>query len=211
MKINFKAILISLALLFFSIQTAFAENTGDTQLKRFLKSSTTFKATFSQSLFDENGIELQFSAGVFSLKKPGQFAWDYEEPYPQTIMSNGKKIWMYDSELEQVTIKPVDASLSNSSMVLLFSKSDLDKEFKIIKLDVIKGVNWLELISKKDDSEFNSILLGMKNDQVVSIKLVDGFGQTTVIKFTEIATSPSFDKSRFEFKIPNNVDVIGGE
>ena len=202
---------MSLALLLCSIQPVSAENTGDVQLKTFLKNSTTFKATFSQSLFDENGIELQFSAGVFSLKKPGQFAWDYEEPYPQTIMSNGKKIWMYDSELEQVTIKPVDASLSNSSMVLLFSKSDLDKEFKIIKLDVVKDVSWLELISKKSDSEFNSILLGMKNNQVVSIKLVDGFGQTTVIKFTHISTSPVFDKNRFEFKVPKNVDVIGGE
>jgi len=211
MKFNFKKILISLALLFCSVHTVSAENTGDVQLKTFLKNSTTFKATFSQSLFDENGIELQFSAGVFSLKKPGQFAWDYEEPYPQTIMSNGKKIWMYDSELEQVTIKPVDASLSNSSMVLLFSKSDLDKEFKIIKLDVVKDVSWLELISKKSDSEFNSILLGMKNNQVVSIKLVDGFGQTTVIKFTHISTSPVFDKNRFEFKVPKNVDVIGGE
>lgn len=211
MKFNFKAFLISLALIFCCVQTVYAENTGDVQLKTFLKNSTTFKATFSQSLFDENGIELQFSAGIFSLKKPGQFAWDYEEPYPQSIISNGKKIWMYDSELEQVTIKPVDATLSNSSMVLLFSKSDLDKEFKIIKLDVVKGVSWLELISRKSDSEFNSILLGMKDNLVVSIKLVDGFGQTTVIKFTEISTSPSFDKNRFEFKIPKNVDVIGGE
>jgi len=211
MKFNFKTILLSLVVLLSAIQTVNAENTGDVQLKKFLKNSTSFKATFSQSLFDENGIELQFSAGVFSLKKPGKFSWDYEEPYPQTIMSNGKLIWMFDSELEQVTIKPVDATLSNSSMVLLFSKSDLDKEFKIIKLDVVKGVNWLELISKKSDSEFSSILLGMKNDLIVSIKLIDGFGQTTVIKFTEISIKPSFENNRFEFKIPKNVDVIGGE
>jgi len=211
MKFNFKTILLSLVVLLSAIQTVNAENTGDVQLKKFLKNSTSFKATFSQSLFDENGIELQFSAGVFSLKKPGKFSWDYEEPYPQTIMSNGKLIWMFDSELEQVTIKPVDATLSNSSMVLLFSKSDLDKEFKIIKLDVVKGVNWLELISKKSDSEFSSILLGMKNDLIVSIKLIDGFGQTTVIKFTEISIKPLFENNRFEFKIPKNVDVIGGE
>jgi len=210
MKINFKAVLISL-LLFSGFSANVYANSGVNQLKAFLKNSTTFKATFSQSLFDENGAELQFSAGQFSLKKPGQFSWDYEEPYPQVIMSNGKRIWMYDSELEQVTIKPVDSSLSSTSMVLLFSKSDLDKEFNILKLDVVKDVSWLELTSKKGDAEFNSILIGMKDNLIVGIKLVDGFGQTTVINFTEISASPVFKKDRFEFKIPKNVDVIGGE
>lgn len=210
MKSYFKIIISSLVVLIASTQLSLAENTGATQLKKFLKNASSFKAEFTQSLFDENGIELQFSAGQFSLLKPGKFSWDYQEPYHQIIMSNGKKIWMYDSELEQVTIKPVDSSLSKTSLVLLFSDSDLDKEFRVETLDVVKGVSWLQLTSKQPDSEFNNILVGMKNDLIVGIKLIDGFGQTTVISFSDITTSTSFKKDRFNFVIPKNVDVIGG-
>ncbi len=194
-----------------SMQVSQAANTGVTQLKSFLKKSDTFTALFSQSLFDENGSELQFSAGQFSLQKPGKFSWDYEEPYPQIIMSNGKVIWMYDSELEQVTIKPVDSTLSKTSMVLLFSKTEIDKDFKIIKLDVVDGVSWLELTAHNPDSEFSNIFIGMKEGLIVSLKMVDGFGQTTVIKFRDIMMSPKFNEHRFEFVIPKNADVIGGE
>ena len=188
-----------------------AANTGETQLKHFLKQSKGFEATFTQSLFDEHGIELQFSAGRFSLLKPGKFSWDYEEPYPQVIMSNGKVIWMFDSELEQVTIKPVDASLSKTSMVLLFNDTDLNNDFNVIELDVVKNVNWLELVSKDASAEFSHIMIGLKDNKIVGIRLVDGFNQTTEIKFTEINTNPAFKKNRFEFNIPKHVDVIGGE
>ena len=211
MKILLKLLVPSFVILFLNVSLVYADNTGIKQLKTFLKSSTNFKAAFSQSLFDENGIELQFSAGQFSLQKPGKFSWDYDEPYHQIIMSNGKLIWMFDSELEQVTIKPVDSSLSKTSMVLLFNETDIDKDFTILKLDVVHGVNWLELTSIEQDSEFNNILIGMKDNLIVSIKLIDGFGQTTVIKFTNIKTSHKFDSNRFEFVIPKNVDVIGGE
>ena len=190
---------------------SFAANTGESQLNHFLKNSKGFMATFSQSLFDENGIELQFSAGRFSLQKPGKFSWDYEEPYHQIIMSNGKVIWMFDSELEQVTIKPVDASLSKTSMVLLFDDTDLKKDFKIIELDVVKNVSWLELVSKDSSAEFSHIMIGLKDNRIVGIRLIDGFNQTTEIKFTDINTTPNFKENRFEFNIPRNVDVIGGE
>lgn len=211
MKCFFKLVNQSLFLFVFVCSSVFASNTGESQLNHFLKNSKGFKADFTQSLFDENGIELQFSAGQFSLLKPGKFSWDYEEPYHQIIMSNGKVIWMFDSELEQVTIKPVDASLSKTSMVLLFNDTNLKKDFNIIALDVVKDVSWLELVSKESSAEFSHIIVGLKNNLIVSIKLIDGFNQTTEIKFTSIKTSPEFKKDRFEFKIPANVDVIGGE
>lgn len=211
MKNYLKILILLPALMFGSVQIVQAKNTGVAQLKNFLKESTAFSAAFSQSLFDENGSELQFSAGQFSLQKPGMFSWDYEEPYPQVIMSNGKVIWMFDSELEQVTIKEVDSSLSKTSMVLLFNKTNLDKDFKIIKLDVIDGVSWLELTAKNQDSEFSNILIGMKKNQIASLKMIDGFGQTTVITFTNINMKPAFKNRRFEFIIPKNADVIGGE
>ena len=211
MKKPFKVIASVFFILVCSAQFSYAENTGVTQLKSFLKKSSSFSAAFGQSLFDENGIELQFSAGQFSLKKPGKFSWDYDEPYPQVIMSNGKKIWMYDSELEQVTIKPVDSTLSKTSMVLLFSKTEIDKDFNIMELDVVDGVNWLELTSKNQDAEFSSIIVGMKKNTIAGLKMIDGFGQTTVITFSNVSMAPKFSKNRFEFKIPKNADVIGGQ
>lgn len=190
--------------------TAVAENTGIQQLNNFIGQTHGFEADFSQSLFDEHGSELQFSAGKFSLLKPGKFSWDYEEPYHQVIMSNGKLIWLYDSELEQVTIKPVDSTLTRTSMVLLFDDTDLLNQFNIIVLSEEENISWLELSPKKPDSEFSSVIVGMKADQLVALKLIDGFGQTTFIKFTGIKQNPDFVKDRFEFNIPKNADVIGG-
>lgn len=210
MKKSLKVFISVVVIMLSSMNISYAENTGITQLKSFLKTSSAFTAAFSQSLFDEHGSELQYSAGQFSLQKPGQFSWDYEEPYRQIIMSNGKVIWMHDSELEQVTIKQVDSSLSKTSMVLLFNKTDIDKDFTIIKLDVVDGVNWLELTAKKADSEYSSILIGMKDNLIDSLKMIDGFGQTTVIKFINIVTDPKFKNNHFEFVIPKNADVIGG-
>jgi len=192
------------------VQLSQAENTGVMQLKNFMQKSANFSASFSQSLFDDRGSELQYSAGRFSLQKPGKFSWDYEEPYHQVIMSDGKVIWMYDSELEQVTIKPVDSALSKTSMVLLFNKTNIDNDFNIVTLDVIDGVSWLELTTKQSDSEFSNILIGMKNNLIDSLKMIDGFGQTTVIKFTNSKTAVKFKSNRFKFVIPKNADVIGG-
>ncbi|MDH5517742.1 MAG: outer membrane lipoprotein chaperone LolA [Gammaproteobacteria bacterium] len=210
MKSRLKLIIIS-ALLLCNIHFAYAANTGVEQLKHFLTRSDSFSAAFSQSLFDEKGYELQFSAGQFSLQKPGKFSWDYEEPYRQVIMSNGKLIWLFDSELDQVTIKPVESSLSKTSMVLLFNKTDIEKDFKLLKMDVIKGVSWIELIARDHDAEFSNIFVGMKNNLINSIKMIDGFGQTTVIQFSKISSAVKFKPGRFEFAIPKNADVIGGE
>ena len=211
MKTHLKFLPVLFGLLFCHAQTVYAANTGAEQLKSFLQKSISFSAVFSQSLFDEKGYELQFSAGHFSLQKPGKFSWDYEEPYKQVIMSNGKSIWLFDSELDQVTIKPVESSLSKTSMVLLFNETDIEKDFKLLKMDVVNGVSWLELIARNQDAEFSNIFIGMKNNLINSIKMIDGFGQTTVIKFSKISTAVKFKPGRFEFDIPKNADVIGGE
>ncbi|MDH5392296.1 MAG: outer membrane lipoprotein chaperone LolA [Gammaproteobacteria bacterium] len=211
MKLRLNILFTILAFFFCHVQSVYAANTGAQQLKTFLNKSVSFSAAFSQSLFDENGIELQFSAGNFSLQKPGKFVWDYEEPYKQVIMSNGKLIWLFDSELDQVTIKPVESSLSKTSMVLLFNKNDIEDDFKILTMDVLDGVNWLELVAIKQDAEFSSIFIGMKNNLIDSIKMIDGFGQTTLIKFTKISTAVKFKAGYFNFIIPKNADVIGGE
>jgi outer membrane lipoprotein carrier protein len=205
MKIKFA---ISLLLVLF-LRVSVAENTGVQQLTNFIAQAHAFEADFSQSLFDEHGYEMQFSAGKFSLQKPGKFSWDYEEPYYQVIMSNGKLIWLFDSELEQVTIKPVDSTLTRTSMILLFDDTDILNKFNIVVLSEEEGISWLQLNPKTPDAEFNSVIVGMKTNQLVALKLIDGFGQTTFIKFTHIKQNPQFASDRFEFKIPKNADVIG--
>ena len=210
-----KPILLSINVLLFSIlfsisPALYAELAAKEQLIQYLEKVKTLKAVFTQTLFDERGMELQFSAGKFQLKKPGMFSWDYEEPYPQIIMSNGQNLWMYDSELEQVTVRQADATLTRTSLVLLYDTATLDEDFDIQDRGEIDGVDWLEMEPRQQDSDFNKILIGLNGGALSAIKLIDGFGQTTLLEFQNIVLNPSLDDAVFNFVVPPNVDVIGG-
>lgn len=178
-------------------------------LQTFLKNTNTLKADFQQKLFDPRGALLQQSVGTFTLKRPGRFIWDYVLPYPQKIISNGKKIWIYDTELEQVTIKPYQQMLSGTPVLLLENNSDLKKDFQIIDLGLENNQHWLSLLPKSEDKAFKEIIVGMTDEGLKTMKLIDGFEQTTVIEFERAIVNLPLKDDIFNFTLPKGVDVVG--
>ena len=179
------------------------------KLEKFLDNTKSLSARFQQKLVDKYGYLLQQSAGSLSMQRPGKFRWDYILPYPQNIISNVKKIWMYDSELEQVNVRPYDQVLDSSPVNLLDKNQKLDIEFIVETMPDGHGQSWVRLIPKSTESDFKEMQIGLKNSVIKTMRFIDNFEQQTEIEFEQLVVNPDLDVSYFEFKTPKGADVIG--
>lgn len=188
--------------------TANAEKFPITQLKSFLASTTTFTADFKQVTLNEYGQAQNTSEGQFYLSRPGKFRWSYKKPFIQEIVSSEGKVWFYDADLEQVTIKKMDDSLGSTPALLLSGEIELEDNFTLEQQGVDEDLLWIKLLPKNEDSGFNYILIGLDNDVLGGMELSDNFGQLTRIYFTNSKINPSLEESIFKFIAPEGVDVF---
>jgi len=204
--------LIFLVILF--SQAAFADekklSTGEVYLENFLANTQTLQATFQQTLRTHTGELIQQSEGEFYLKRPGKFRWNYQTPYEQIIVSDGKRIWIYDVDLQQVTVQKESSSLPATPMSLLKDSSTLHENFNITPIDEKNGVYRLKLVSKKNESDFGEIVVGLDDKGLRFMQLHDQFEQVTDIVFSDTKTNIKLAKEIFEFVPPEGVDVFGG-
>ena len=206
-----RALIFSLAALL-SAQSVSA--TAIDKLHRFLESTRTVRADFSQIVVAKNGRKPQQSSGVMLLSRPGKFRWQIEKPYSQLLLGDGEKVWIYDPDLRQVTVKKVGAALGGSPAALLagdssLDKNSLDKNFTLSEAGEREGIEWLEAIPKSTDSGFEKIRLGFVGADLKSMELFDNFGQTTTLLFFRFERNPALAPTLFRFVPPAGADVIG--
>ena len=210
-----KTFLINILLLFAVVSVnVFAEDkktsTGEIYLENFLANTQTLEANFQQTLRAQDGEVLQQTEGKFYLNRPGKFRWNYTTPYEQIIVSDGERIWIYDVDLQQVTVQRQDAGLPSTPMALLQDSSKLYQSFKVSPLDEHEGVYRLKLESKTKESDFAEIVVGLDAKGLRFMQLHDQFEQVTDIVFSDILTNTKLAKEIFEFVPPEGVDVFGG-
>ncbi len=200
-------LVLSLCLFHASI---FAASAMD-QLNRFHDDIRTIEADFHQELKDANDNMVQESKGKVWIKRPGLFRWEYNEPYPQTIVADGLRIWIYDPELDQVTVKQEDSAMGNAPALVLSGKHPLDRDFKLIEVDRGDKHQWVTLVPKQDDADFAEISVAFLNDVLALLELKDKLGQRTLIHFKSLKTNADIDTTKFHFNVPPGTDVIGGD
>ncbi len=183
---------------------------GERLLERFLSQTRTLSAAFQQTLRADDGFVMQQSEGRFYLARPGRFRWDYEKPYQQQIVSDGDRVYIYDVDLQQVTVQQQNAALSNTPMALMQDKATLTDAYKVQELDSRDGVYRLKLVSKKGDGDFNGIVVGVDQTGLRFLQLKDQFNQVTDIVFDALQTNPKLQSGLFEFTPPEGVDVFSG-
>jgi outer membrane lipoprotein carrier protein len=181
------------------------------RLQRFFDEVTSMRADFVQTVGAEGFASVDESEGVFRLQRPGKFRWDYTEPYEQHIIADGKKLWVYDVDLDQVIVKDLAFVLGQTPAVLLSGPVDLTQQFDIRPMPEREqlGLTWIELKPKNKDTGFDTILLGFSEKNLNAMELMDSFGQVTYLRFFNLQRNPQLDPSIFEFKPPPGVDVIG--
>ena len=181
------------------------------QFQSFVSSTKSAKGTFSQrqlKTVEDETVLSQPASGHFVFAKPGRFIWTYTQPYEQILQADGKHIYIYDKDMNQVTIRKLNRSLNSNPAAILFGDKDVSKSFAITETGTRNGVAWLEAIPKSDETGFEKIGIGMQNGLPVAMELHDAFGQISVLTFHRFQQNPPVDKSQFKFVIPKGADVF---
>lgn len=199
------------ALLSLSSLIASAEDAPVKQLKAFLNSTKTITANFKQVLINEAGDPFQSSSGLFYLQRPGKFRWDYTKPFQQQIISTSGKVWFYDTDLEQVTIKKLDESVGSTPALLLSGDVPLEDNYNVEQQGSEGDMHWIKLVPKSQDSTFKYVLIGLEKGVLNGMQLNDNFGQLTRIYFSNVKLNQTIHSDLFEFKAPSGVDVFSEE
>lgn len=179
------------------------------QLHQFLSSTRTLKAEFSQMVIGKGGRKPQQSSGLVAISRPGKLRWDIQKPYPQLVVGDGEKIWIYDTELKQITVRKAGQAINGSPAALLSGNNDLEKNFTLKDVGEAEGMAWVEAMPKTSDSGFESVRLGFVGSDLKAMELHDSFGQTTHIRFSRLERNPVLPAATFKFTPPAGVDIVG--
>lgn len=179
------------------------------RLNQFVAEVSTFQAVFTQTVVDAEGNMIEEADGEFYLSRPGKFRWDYVTPYAQQIVADGQRIWFYDEDLEQITVKNQDEALADTPAGLLSGKSMPEDTYNIATIAKDDALQWVELTPKDDESNYQWVQLGFDDTGLQQMLMTDAFGQRTRLLFTEVKVNPELDAGRFDFTPPAGVDVVG--
>lgn len=197
-------LLIALILILPGLSTAADVGT----LKSLLNQTTTAKARFAQVVLDRNGKTLQQASGTMEFARPGRFRWEYVKPYEQTIVGDGSRLWIYDKDLNQVTVRKLDQALGASPAALLAGSNEIEKSYALRASGSQGGLDWLEAVPRAKDTAFESIRLGLSKGGLEAMELSDQFGQKTIIKFSDLQRNVKLPPETFRFTPPKGADVI---
>ena len=178
-------------------------------LEAFSHGLDSLKASFTQTIVAPDGRLESESSGEVWLKRPGLFRWSYGGDFPELIVADGEKLWMYDPMLEQVTVKAQSGLAENSPLMLLTDLDSINEQFTVKEVGDFEGLDLLELVSNNPESEFDRVLLGFDGHQLALMSLEDAFGLRTQIRFSNIDRNPELDPDLFRFDPPENTDVVG--
>ena len=181
------------------------------QLKSFVASTKAAKGEFTQQqvkMIDGSAKVSNLSSGSFSFARPGKFIWTYQKPYEQLLQADGDKLYIYDKDLNQVTIKKLGNALGSSPAAILFGSNDLEKNFTLKEAGTKDGMEWLEATPKAKDSTFDQIGIGLRNGVPQAMELRDSFGQVSLLTFKKFEKNPPLPANGFKFVVPKGADVF---
>lgn len=182
---------------------------GVESLQRFFTEVNRYTARFTQVLLDEEGKPVQESSGRLWIERPNKFRWDYETPYKQQIVSDGERLWVYDEDLRQVTVRLLKDGLLETPAALLAGKGRPEEQFHVKDAGAENNLAWVALTPKRRDTGVEEVRLGFGRGRLQAFEIVDGLGQTTRYALQAGVENQPIDPARFKFTPPPGADVVG--
>jgi chaperone LolA len=179
------------------------------RFQSFLRGTQSARADFEQKVYGRDGKLMQESKGSFVFLRPGRFRWTYAKPLDQVIVGDGERVWIYDRDLAQVTVRRLSKALGSTPAALLAGAADVEAAFDLRDAGSRDGLEWLEATPKDRDAGFERVRMGFGAAGVQAMELVDNFGHTTVLRFHDLQRNPKVDAAEFRFEPPPGVDVLG--
>ena len=203
MKRNFKYLLsvITFAIFYTSVQAS--------ELTDYFKNLKTLDANFIQTIYAGSNKPTQKSKGFILVQSPDKFYLEYNDPYKMIYVADGKKLWSYDEDLEQIVVKDQGDLLVNTPAMLLSNPKDLTRQYKVERTGETDGWIWFELTPKKQNTNFETVSLAFADNEFKAMEMHDSFGQTTRLEFTKVIKNPKIAEKKFVFVPPKGVDIIG--
>ncbi|MES2015876.1 MAG: outer membrane lipoprotein chaperone LolA [Pseudomonadota bacterium] len=180
------------------------------QFKSFVSATNAARGEFVQTQVKKSATSKATppASGSFIFARPGKFIWTYTKPYEQLLQADGEQLYIYDKDLNQVTVKKLGDALGSSPAAILFGSNDLEKNFTLSEAPTRDGLEWLNAVPKAKDSQFQQISIGLKNGTPAAMELRDAFGQTSVLMFSKFEKNPSLGAQQFKFVTPKGADVF---
>ncbi|MVW60431.1 outer membrane lipoprotein chaperone LolA [Massilia sp. NEAU-DD11] len=184
-----------------------AHATALDQFKSFVAGTRSARGEFTQTqvLKTRTG---KVSSGTFVFARPGKFIWTYQKPYEQLLQADGETLYLYDKDLNQVTTRKLGGALGSSPAAILFGSNDLEKNFTLAEAGTHDGLEWLNATPKSKDTTFEQIGIGLKDGFPQAMELKDNFGQTVMLKFTNVQRNPALGAQTFKFDVPKGAEVV---
>lgn len=190
-----------------TVQSAWADGIGS--LKDYFLNTNTMRATFKQEVMDKEGSRVQSVEGTMQLKRPNMFRWDYHKPYEQQIVSDGQQVFLYDIDLEQVTVRSLGRTIGSSPAALLAGGKAVEDAFTLKNAVRKDSLTWVLALPKDKDSGYERLILGFREGKLRKMELYDSFSHVTHITFDNIERNPKLDVKDFLFTPPQGADVVG--
>ena len=178
------------------------------QLRAFLAQTQSARGEFTQKVSGRNASAAKSSSGNFVFQRPGKFRWTYDKPFEQVIVADGEKLYLYDKDLNQVTVRKLGAALPASPASILFGANDFERDFEVKDAGVRDGVSWVAATPRAKDTPFERIEIGLRDGQLAGMLLRDSFGQTSNLAFAKVERNPKVDPQLFRFTPPKGADVL---
>jgi outer membrane lipoprotein carrier protein len=210
MSFNKKFTLVALVVAGVLAATDAAHASALAQFKTFVASTHAARGEFTQQQMkkSETSKAAPVSTGTFVFARPGKFIWTYVKPYEQLLQADGEQLYIFDKDLNQVTVKKLGSALGSSPAAILFGSNDLDKNFTLSEAGSRGGLEWLDAKPKTKDSTFQQISIGLRNGTPEAMELHDAFGSTSVISFKKFEKNPPLTAQQFKFVMPKGADVF---
>lgn len=185
------------------------EDPGRKYVDNFVADVVTFQGNFEQALLDVDGQVIDKTTGTLEIQRPGQFRWSYIEPYEQWLVADGLNVWSYDVDLAQVTVKPQASALANTPALLLGGSANALEQFTYEESYVEANTTWVRLTPRNTESGFERVELGFRDGTLHRMVFFDNLEQTTLVALSEVSVNLPIDADRFNFVVPEGVDVVG--
>jgi outer membrane lipoprotein carrier protein len=176
-------------------------------LREFVREVKSGRAAFTQTVTSADGQKKRTSSGSFEFARPNRFRFAYAKPFEQLIVSDGQKVWIHDVDLNQVSVRRLDKALGATPAALLAGAS-LDKEFELATQPSKDGIDWVQATPKQKDGAFQSMRIGFRGRELAAVEILDGFGQRSLLQFSQYAANVALPDATFRFVPPPGADVI---
>ncbi|OGA18934.1 MAG: outer membrane lipoprotein carrier protein LolA [Betaproteobacteria bacterium RIFCSPLOWO2_02_FULL_63_19] len=198
-----------MAVMFVAAQPHAALASSLDRFMRFLSATDSAAGEFEQKVVDSGGRLVQQSRGTLAFQRPGKFRWTYVRPYRQLVVGDGTRVWIYDPDLRQVTVRRVDQALTSTPAALLAGNNEAMRAFRMSDQGEQDGLEWLEAVPREKEGGFERVRMGFGSGGLEAMEFYDSFGQITLLRFISLTRNPGLDPATFQFSPPEGVDVIG--